>query len=101
MCLTSAVKNIGRSVRYMLNKIKENQFNDFGGKAETLGMVSGDNPDLNFLQLPTESWSMTNFTQDDYRKLVSRIVDGEIKVLSSSEDKHNYAVTLNIHPTIK
>ena len=101
MCLTSAVKNIGRSVRYMLNKIKENQFNDFGGKAETLGMISRDDPDLNFLQLPTESWSMTNFTQDDYRKLVSRIVDGEIKVLSSSEDKHNYAVTLNIHPTIK
>ena len=64
-------------------------------------MVSGDNPDLNFLQLPTDTWSMKNFTKDDYLQLVRRIVDGDIKVLSSGEDKHDYSITLNIHPTLK
>ncbi len=101
LCLTSAIKNIGWSVRYMLNKIKEGQFDDFGGKAETLGMVSADNPDLNFLQLPTDTWVMKNFTKDDHLQLVRRIVGGDIKVLSSGEDKHDYSITLNIHPTLK
>ena len=101
MCLTSAEKNIGRSVRYMLEKIQDNQFGDFGGKAETLGMVSADDPDLNFLQLPTDTWTMKKFTQDDYRQLVRRIVNGEIIVSGSADEKQNYSVTLNIRKTVK
>ena len=54
---------------------------DYVGKIETLGLVSGDDPTLNYVQIPMEStqWD-DNFTQDDYKALVAKMYSGEITV---------------------
>ena len=101
LCLTSAVKNIGRSVGYILDIIREDRFDEFGGKADTLGMVSGDDPDMNFLRLPMESWTMTKFTKEDYKQLVGRIYNEEIKIAGAPDDKPEFSITLNVYPMLK
>ncbi len=54
---------------------------DYVGKIETLGLVSGDDPTLNYVQIPMDStqWD-DNFTKDDYKALVKAMFDGTVKV---------------------
>ena len=44
-------------------------------------MISGDDPEANYVQIPMEStqWSDA-FSQDDYKKLVSDMFAGTVKV---------------------
>ena len=101
MCLTSAVKNIDRTISVILDAIEDDKFDDFGGRADTLGMVSGDKPEMNFVGLPLQSWSMQKWTKSDYAHLLSRINNGEITVTGSPDDKPEFSITLNVFPLLK
>ena len=81
--VTSAMKGLAATVKTMLTEtILNNNWEKFGGKVESLGLVSGDDPELNYVQIPMTStqWADGKFTQADYKTLVKAMFDGTIKV---------------------
>ena len=81
MTVTSAMKGLAPTVEHMLTEVAAGNFANYGGKIETLGLVSGDDPAANYVQIPMEStqWS-DSFSQDDYKALVKDMFDGKITV---------------------
>lgn len=78
--ITSAMKGLAPTVNLLLDAIKNGQWSEYGGKIQDLGIVSGDDPSMNYVQLPeTTSWNET-FTQEDYKALVGKLADGSITV---------------------
>ena len=85
MTVTSAMKGLASTVKTMLTEtILNNNWDKYAGKVETLGLVSGDDPEANYVQIPMEStqWADGKFTQDDYKALVKAMFDGTVKVSS-------------------
>lgn len=82
MTITSAMKGLYPATFNALDDIiKNNAWTDYAGKRETLGLISGTNPEENYCQLPIESTKFNSeFTKDDYVKLVGAMFSGEIKV---------------------
>ena len=83
MTVTSAMKGLAATVKTMLTEtILNNNWDKFGGKVETLGLVSGDDPEQNYVQIPMTStqWADGKFTQADYKTLVKAMFDGTVKV---------------------
>ena len=85
MTVTSAMKGLAPTVKTVLAAISADKWADFGGKMESLGLVS-ENPEDNYVQIPMEStqWS-DDFTKDDYKALVAAMFKGDIKVDNSTE----------------
>ena len=85
MTVTSAMKGLAPTVKTVLSAISADKWADFGGKMESLGLVS-ENPEDNYVQIPMEStqWS-DDFTKDDYKALVAAMYKGDIKVDNSTE----------------
>lgn len=82
LTVTSAMKGLYPTTTDTLTDIILNgNWADYAGKISTLGLVSGTDVELNYVQLPLESthWSDT-FTQDDYKELVAKMYDGTITV---------------------
>ena len=82
LTITSAMKGLyPTTVDTLTDVIVNGNWEKYAGKVETLGLVSGDDPTLNYVQIPMEStqWS-DSFTQDDYKALVKGMFDGTIKV---------------------
>ena len=81
MTLTSAMKGLAPTVKTMLGEVLAGNFANYGGKIDNLGLVNGDDPTANYVQIPMETtqWSDT-FTQDDYKALVKDMFDGKITV---------------------
>lgn len=92
--VTSALKGISQSALYVLDKAKDNKWDDVGGKLTTLGAKE------DAVGLPTENWKLKNFSVEDYRKLLKKLKDGEIKVDRDYEkglkDENFSNVKLNI-----
>ena len=85
MTVTSAMKGLAPTGKTMLTEtILNNNWDKYAGKVETLGLVSGDDPEANYVQIPMEStqWADGKFTQDDYKALVKAMFDGTVKVSS-------------------
>ena len=85
LTVTSAMKGLAPTVKTMLTEtILNNNWDKYAGKVETLGIVSGDDPEANYVQIPMEStqWADGKFTQDDYKALVKAMFDGTVKVSS-------------------
>lgn len=97
MTVTSAMKGLAATVDHILSEIIAGNFDDYGGRVETLGLVSGEDPTLNFAQLPLETtqWS-SSFTQEDYRALVKAIFDGEIQVSADTSMLPAHRITVHM-----
>ena len=80
LTITSAMKGLAPTVNDVLDAIKADNWKDYAGKIDNLGLVS-ENPEDNFVQLPVETtqWS-DDFTEDDYKDLVKKMYDGELTV---------------------
>ena len=79
--LTSAMKGLAPTVQHMLSEIAAGNWDNYGGKVETLGLVSGDDPEVNYVQIPMDTTLFGDgFTQDDYKALVKDMFDGKITV---------------------
>lgn len=91
MTLTSAMKGLAPTVKHMLSEVVAGNFANYGGKIETLGLVSGDDTEANYVQLPLETtqWG-DGFTKDDYKALVADMYNGKITV--SNDVKNQPAV---------
>ena len=85
LCVTSAMKGLAATVDATLTDIFAGNWANYSGKIENLGIVSGTDPSLNYVQLPTDTWTMQNFTVDDYNALVAAMNDGTITVDNSTE----------------
>ena len=82
LTITSAMKGLyPTTVDTLTDVIINGNWDKYAGKVETLGLVSGDDPTLNYVQIPMEStqWN-DSFTQADYKALVKGLFDGSIKV---------------------
>ena len=82
LTVTSAMKGLyPTTVDTLTDVIINGNWEKYSGKVATLGLVSGDDPTANYVQIPMEStqWSDT-FTQDDYKALVKGMFDGTIVV---------------------
>ena len=101
LCVTSAMKGLAPTVDTTLTDLFAGNWSNYAGKIENLGIVSGDDPSLNYVQLPTETWSMEKFTVDDYKDLVSKLYDGSITVDNSTDKMPATEITVkeydNIH----
>ena len=91
MTLTSAMKGLAPTVKHMLSEVVAGNFANYGGKIETLGLVSGDDTEANYVQLPLETtqWG-DGFTKEDYKALVADMFAGKITV--SNDVKNQPAV---------
>ena len=97
MTVTSAMKGLAPTTKDTLTDIVLNgNWSKYAGKISTLGLVSGDDPTINYVQIPMEStqWAEGKFTQNDYKALVKAMFDGTIKV-SNSSDTNNMPKTTN------
>ena len=82
LTITSAMKGLyPTTVDTLTDVIVNGNWEKYAGKVATLGLVSGDDPTANYVQIPMEStqWG-DGFTQDDYKALVKGMFDGTIKV---------------------
>ena len=102
MTVTSAMKGLAPTVEHMLTEVAAGNFSNYGGKIETLGLVSGDDPEANYVQIPMEStqWS-DSFTQDDYKALVKDMFDGKIIVSNDISAMPSTSITVNEYGNIK
>ena len=79
--LTSAMKGLAPTVQHMLSEIAAGNWDNYGGKVETLGLVSGEDPEVNYVQIPMGTTQFGDgFTQDDYKALVKDMFDGKVSV---------------------
>ena len=105
MTVTSAMKGLANTTQHLLDEVVNGNFANYGGKIETLGLVSGDDPTANYVQLPMETtqWG-DGFTQDDYKALVKGMFDGEITVsndVSVEPAANATTITVNSYSNIK
>ena len=104
MTVTSAMKGLAATVDTVLGAIVDGGWDEYAGKVENLGIISGDDPEANYVQIPMEStqWNDT-FTQDDYKALVAAMASGEIEVSNdiTAEEPAAENVAINFQGNIK
>ena len=83
LTVTSAMKGLYPATYDTLNDVIINgNWANYVGKIATLGLVSADDPEANYVQIPMgegTQWS-DSFTQDDYKAMVADMYNGVITV---------------------
>lgn len=96
--ITSAMKGLYASTTATLQKIVDGQWDTIVGKIDNLGLASATDVDANYVGIPTgngTAWSDA-FTLEDYKAVVAKIYNGEIKIDSDSSSAEPKASTLKI-----
>lgn len=101
LTVTSAMKGLQVTIDNVLDAILNDEWDEYVGKIENLGMESPD-PAENYVQLPEETtqWDDT-FTKEDYQKLVERMYNGEHEVSSDSTTFPETEITATDYGSIK
>ena len=104
MTVTSAMKGLYNTTYNTLEDVIVNgNWDKYVGKIETLGLVSGDDPEANYVQIPmsTTQWG-DGFSKDDYKALVKKMFDGTIKVSNDiSKEPATTAAVVDYQGNIK
>jgi len=104
MTVTSAMKGLYNTTYNTLKDVIVNgNWDKYVGKIETLGLVSGDDPEANYVQIPmnTTQWG-DGFSKDDYKALVKKMFDGTVKVSNDiSKEPATTAATVDYQGNIK
>ena len=95
MTVTSAMKGLAPTTIDTLTDVVINgKWADYVGTIDTLGLVSGDDASLNYVQIPTTTqFEEGKFTEADYAALVKGMFDGTITV---SNDISAIPATTNV-----
>ena len=107
MTVTSAMKGLYPATYDTLTDVIVNgNWANYVGKIDNLGLVSADDPTLNYVQIPMEStqWADGKFTQDDYKTLVKAMFDGTLTVsndITKSAKDFATVITLDDQGKIK
>ena len=99
--ITSAMKGLAATVNTLLTEIKAGNFASFGGKVETLGLVSGTDVDANYVGIPASTQYAEGFTAEDYAALVAKMFAGEVTVSNDTETQPEVALTVTYYGNIK
>ena len=87
LTVTSAMKGLYPATYDTLTDVIVNgNWDKYVGKIATLGLVSGTDPEANYVQIPMgdgTQWS-DSFTQDDYKAMVKDMFDGKITVSNNT-----------------
>ena len=98
LTVTSAMKGLYPATYDTLTDVIINgNWANYAGKIATLGLVSADDPALNYVQIPMDStqWADGAFTQDDYKALVKAMFDGELTVSNdTTKEPKDFAAEL-------
>ena len=104
MTVTSAMKGLAPTVKAILGElILNDNWAQYAGQINTLGLVSGTDVEANYVQIPYEStqWSDT-FTKDDYAALVAAMFDGTVTVSNNTETEPTVqTITVDYQGNIK
>ena len=100
LTVTSAMKGLYPATYDTLDDvINSGNWANYVGKISTLGLVSGDDPEKNYVQIPMgdgTQWSDT-FTQDDYKAMVKDMFDGKITVDNdTSKEPSAFATVITV-----
>ena len=102
LTVTSAMKGLAATVNTLLTETLKGNFANYGGKVETLGLVSGEDASLNYVGLPESTQWADSFTKDDYNKMVAAMFNGEITVSNAIDAEPAVtAVTVEYHGNVK
>ena len=102
MTVTSAMKGLTPTVDHMLSEVAAGNFANYGGKYDNLGLISGDDPEANYVQIPMATTQFGDgFTKDDYKALVKDMFDGTIKVNNDITAMPEHTITVNELGNIK
>ena len=81
MTVTSAMKGLyPTTIDTLTDVVINGKWDSYKGKIVTLGMVSGTDASLNYVQLGKTQYADGKFTEADYAALVKAIFEGTIKV---------------------
>ena len=86
--LTSAMKGIFATVADALEAIEQGRWDaDYAGVGACLGVVSAEDPERNYVQLPINStqWAEMMFDREGYCVLLSQLLDGTLTVSDNIE----------------
>ena len=105
LTVTSAMKGLYPATYDTLNDVIINgNWANYVGKIATLGLVSADDPEANYVQIPMgegTQWS-DSFTQEDYKALVAKMFAGEVTVSNDTTTVPAVTnTTLNMQDNIK
>ena len=102
LTVTSAMKGLAATVNTMLKIVVDGEFDKVAGQVENLGLVSAEDPELNYVQIPMAStqWA-DSFTQDDYKALVAAMFDGTITVSAATDVEPTVDITVNYYGNVK
>ena len=88
LTVTSAMKGLYPATYDTLTDVIVNgNWEKYVGKIETLGLVSGTDPEANYVQIPMgdgTQWS-DSVTQDDYKAMVADMFDGKVTVSNDTK----------------
>ena len=91
--VTSATKGLSSAVQWAVAKVYDNTFSEIGGKGTALGAKD------DAVGLPTATWSMTNYSVEDYNAQLADMISGKLTVDADYEAGMSQAwtnVNLNI-----
>ena len=103
MTVTSAMKGLKATVIDALTEtIANDNWAKYAGQVATLGLVSGDDPEANFVQIPMESTQWADgFSQDDYKALVKDMFDGKITVSNDISAEPETEISVDYQGSVK
>ena len=73
--VTSAMKGLQNVTESVLETLNKGEWATYSGKVSNFGLLEGE-----YVGLPTDTWTMTNFTTEDYEAVKGQIKDGTITV---------------------
>ncbi len=101
MTVTSAMKGLGATVQALLTEIKAGNFAPYGGKVDTLGLVS-EVPAENYVQIaPSTQFVEGVFGETEYNALVGAMLAGDITVSNAIDAMPETAITVNDQGSVK
>ena len=100
LTVTSAMKGLYPATYDTLNDVIINgNWANYVGKIATLGLVSADDPEANYVQIPMgegTQWS-DSFTEDDYKAMVADMYNGVITVSNDiSKAASDFATVITV-----
>ena len=106
MTVTSAMKGLYPATYDTLTDVVVNgNWDKYVGQIATLGLISGTDPEANYVQIPmTTQFEDGKFTADDYKALVAAMFDGSLTVsndISKIASDFATVITLDDQGSIK
>ena len=106
MTVTSAMKGLYPATYDTLTDVVVNgNWDKYVGQIATLGLISGTDPEANYVQIPmTTQFEDGKFTADDYKALVAAMFDGSLTVsndITKAASDFATVITLDDQGSIK